>query len=42
MEVMRDKELNERNRQCMVFREYFDKRREVYDARLAKFLKMYP
>ena len=24
MEVMRDKELNERNRQCMVFREYFD------------------
>lgn len=42
MEVIRDKEVNKRNRQCMVFKEYFDKRREVYDVRLVKFLKMYP
>lgn len=42
MEVMREREINERNRQSALFREYFDKRREVYDARLSKFLKMYP
>lgn len=40
--VMKNKEEKERNRQVGLFREYFDKRREVYEARLAKFLKMYP
>lgn len=42
MEAMREKEVNERKRQFFVFKKYFDKRREVYDARLAKFLRMYP
>ncbi len=42
MEVMREREVNERKRQSALFREYFDKRREVYEARLSKFLKMYP
>ena len=40
--VMKEKEVSERNRQVVLFREYFDRRREVYEARLAKFLKMYP
>lgn len=40
--VMKEKEVNERNRQTVLIREYFDKRRKVYEARLAKFLKMYP
>lgn len=38
----KEKEVNERNRQIVLIREYFDNRREVYEARLAKFLKMYP
>lgn len=40
--VMKEKEVNERNRQIVLIREYFDQRREVYEARLAKFLKIYP
>lgn len=40
--VMKEKEVNERNRQIVLIREYFDKRREIYEARLEKFLKMYP
>lgn len=40
--AMKEKEVAERNRQIVLFREYFDRRREVYEARLAKFLKMYP
>ena len=40
--VMKEKEIKERNRQVVLFREYFDRRRDVYEARLAKFLKMYP
>ncbi|MBO5352976.1 MAG: NERD domain-containing protein [Lachnospiraceae bacterium] len=40
--VMKEKEVNERNRQGVLMKEYFDKRREVYEARLEKFLKMYP
>lgn len=39
--VMKEKEVNERYRQTVLFREYFNKRHEVYEARLAKFLKMY-
>ncbi len=42
MSVMKDKELNERNRQSVLIKAYFDKRREVYEARLSKFLRMYP
>lgn len=40
--VMKEKEVNERNRQIVLIREYFGQRREVYEARLAKFLKIYP
>ncbi len=39
---MKEKEVKERSHQIVLIREYFDKRREVYEARLAKFLKMYP
>ena len=42
MVVMKEKEVNEKNRQIVLVREYFNKRREVYEARLAKFLKIYP
>lgn len=41
-EVMSEREMNERERQSVLFREYFDKRRQVYDARLEKFLHLYP
>lgn len=40
--VMKEKEVKERNRQMVLVKEYFDRRREVFDARQTKFLKKYP
>lgn len=39
--VMNEKEVKERNRQIVLIREYFNKKQEIYEAKLAKFLKVY-
>lgn len=39
---MKEKEVNERNRQMVLIKEYFDRKREIFDARQTKFLKMHP
>lgn len=40
--IMKGKEVNEKERQMALLKEFFDKKREVFVVRLNKFLKMYP
>lgn len=40
--VMKEKEVIERNRQMLLIKQYFGRRREVFEERQHMFLKMYP